>query len=75
MKTLSKMRQGRLAPEAGDGTQMKPEANKPEPVKAILAKPKDGESKEEFIKRAIELLRERGLLTEKSSEPTEDREQ
>jgi hypothetical protein len=54
---------------------MKPEENKPEPYKAILAKPKDGESKEEFIKRAIELLRERGLLTEKSSEPTEDREQ
>ena len=36
---------------------------------------KDGETKEEFIKRDIELLRERGLLTEKRSEPTEDREQ
>ena len=48
---------------------------KPQDKQPAFAKPKDGESKEEFIKRAIELLRERGLLTEKSSEPTEDREQ
>jgi hypothetical protein len=30
---------------------MKPEENKPEPDKAILAKPEDGETKEEFIKK------------------------
>ena len=48
---------------------------KPHDKQPAFAKPKDGESKDEFIKRAIKLLRERGLITEKSSEQPKDTEQ
>ena len=50
---------------------MKPE-NNPQDKQPTFAKPKEGETKEEFTKRAIKLLRERGLITEKSSEPSDE---
>jgi len=51
---------------------MKPE-NNPQDKQPTFAKPKDGESREEFTKRAIKLLRERGLITEdKKAEPSEE---
>ena len=43
---------------------MKPENNPQDKQPTFFAKPKDGESREEFTKRAIKLLRERGLITE-----------
>ena len=52
---------------------MKPENNPQDKQPTFFAKPKDGESREEFTKRAIKLLRERGLITEdKKAEPSEE---
>ena len=51
---------------------MKPENNPQDKQPTFFAKPKDGESREEFTKRVIKLLRERGLITEKSSEPSDE---
>ena len=50
---------------------MKPE-NNPQDKQPTFAKPKDGESREEFTKRAIKLLRQRGLITEKKPEPSDE---
>ena len=50
---------------------MKPE-NNPQDKQPTFDKPKDGESREEFTKRVIQQLRERGLITEKSSEPSDE---
>ena len=55
---------------------MKPE-NNPQDKQPTFAKPKEGETKEEFTKRVIQQLRERGLITEdkkaeQSEEETED---
>ena len=51
---------------------MKP-SKKAKDDKVTFAKPKDGESREEFTKRVIKQLRERGLLskdnTNKESSP------
>ena len=51
---------------------MKP-SEKAKDDKVTFAKPKDGESREEFTKRVIKQLRERGLLskdnTNKESSP------
>ena len=43
---------------------MKPENNPQDKQPTFFAKPKDGESREEFTKRVIQQLRERGLITE-----------
>ena len=51
---------------------MKPENNPQDKQPTFFAKPKDGESREEFTKRAIKLLRERGLITEKKAEQSEE---
>ena len=51
---------------------MKPENNPQDKQPTFFAKPKDGESREEFTKRAIKLLRERGLITEKKPEPSDE---
>ena len=56
---------------------MKPENNPQDKQPTFFAKPKDGESREEFTKRVIQQLRERGLITEdkkaeQSEEETED---
>ena len=46
---------------------------KPKPNEVTFAKPKDGESREEFTKRVIQQLRERGLITEdKKAEQSEE---
>ena len=45
---------------------------KPKPNEVTFAKPKDGESREEFTKRVIQQLRERGLITEKKPEPSDE---
>ena len=37
---------------------------KPQDKQPTFAKPKDGESREEFTKRVIQQLRQRGLITE-----------
>ena len=55
---------------------MKPE-NNPQDKQPTFAKPKEGETKEEFTKRVIQQLRERGLITEdkkaeQSGEETEN---
>ena len=55
---------------------MKPE-NNTQDKQPTFAKPKDGESREEFTKRVIQQLRERGLITEdkkaeQSGEETEN---
>ena len=50
---------------------MKPE-NNPQDKQPTFAKPKDGESREEFTKRVIQQLRERGLITEKKAEQSEE---
>ena len=42
---------------------MNSDENKSKPDKVNLAKPKDGETREEFTKRVIKQLRERGLIT------------
>jgi hypothetical protein len=47
---------------------MKPENNPQDKQPTFFAKPKDGESREEFTKRVIQQLRERGLITEKKAE-------
>ena len=47
---------------------MKPENNPQDKQPTFFAKPKEGESREEFTKRVIQQLRERGLITEKSSD-------
>ena len=56
---------------------MKPENNPQDKQPTFFAKPKDGESREEFTKRVIQQLRERGLITEdkkaeQSGEETEN---
>ena len=51
---------------------MKPKNNPQDKQPTFFAKPKDGESREEFTKRVIQQLRERGLITEKSSEPSDE---
>ena len=50
---------------------MKPE-NNPQDKQPTFAKPKDGESREEFTKRVIQQLRERGLITKKKQEPSDE---
>jgi hypothetical protein len=51
---------------------MNPEKN-PQDKQPTFAKPKDGETEEEFKKRVIKLLRERGLITEdKKAEQSEE---
>jgi len=52
---------------------MKPENNPQDKQPTFFAKPKDGESREEFTKRVIQQLRERGLITEdKKAEQSEE---
>ncbi|MDB4055819.1 hypothetical protein N9496_07535 [Akkermansiaceae bacterium] len=51
---------------------MNPDKKPQDKQPTFFAKPKDGESREEFTKRVIQQLRERGLITEKSSEPSDE---
>ena len=52
---------------------MKPKNNPQDKQPTFFAKPKDGESREEFTKRVIQQLRERGLITEdKKAEPSDE---
>ncbi|MDG1358141.1 MAG: hypothetical protein P8P36_08110 [Akkermansiaceae bacterium] len=55
---------------------MNSDENKSKPDKVNLAKPKDGENREEFTRRVIKQLRERGLITgDEKPEQAEDTKQ
>ena len=50
---------------------MNPDKKPQDKQPTFFAKPKEGETKEEFTKRVIQQLRERGLITEdKKAEPS-----
>ena len=51
---------------------MNPDKKPQDKQPTFFAKPKEGESREEFTKRVIQQLRERGLITEKKAEQSEE---